>query len=781
MDSFFDQVFTLLTTPPGNLVYRVILAFSVFGALQMSVRQWQDDQNRPARRMAAGLGVLLGLQLVLFIAAGLGWQNLLDAHKTLPVMVWGASLLSILWMVWLWAFPDKSRGADAALGLLTVLILTMTVFGIVWWTEQNPVLFFNGSWADQTASMAGMVLSVIGILLLAVRRPILWGYGLASMVVLFLGCLVHWLILPSNSDYAGIVRLAEMAVYPLLLALPQRLVSGEKQVEREEQAPPASTKKPALRHKETDPKLLQAFLSLAGESELSIFYQGICRTYSQLMVADICLVALPPDAGEQIMVPVGYDLIADRLIDGFAINSNRVPLLTNVLRRGRNLRLQSNSTAADLKSVAEVLGVNQAGHLLAVAVSPKGSSPLLSIILLSPYSNRVWSAQDQQALIDAAIPLAGILQRVRLIAEQQQELEKIRASSGETQALAEQSRKESENTTSHIELLQMQFEQERARATSLAGLVTGLESKVAELEAKASPIANTETTTRLQEELQLALTELAGLKAELAGGDQPQTLTRESVTGNNGSNERIELLSSIAQELRRPVSSIIGYTDLLLGESVGLLGAMQRKFLERVKASTERMGGLLDELISATTLESGSENLHPTAVDLNAVIDEALATIIANMSERNIALRVDLPDNIPQLKADRDALLQILTNLLQNAGMVTPVDGEVWLRTRVEVQENEPGYVLVQVTDSGGGIPPEALPRVFSRLYRSDNQSIQGVGDNGVGLAIVKTLVEAHGGRIWVDSEMGRGATYSVLLPLVDDSSEQASNGGDEG
>jgi signal transduction histidine kinase len=207
---------------------------------------------------------------------------------------------------------------------------------------------------------------------------------------------------------------------------------------------------------------------------------------------------------------------------------------------------------------------------------------------------------------------------------------------------------------------------------------------------------------------------------------------------------------------------------------------MQRKFLERVKASTERMGGLLDELINATTLESGGKNLHPTAVDLNAVIDEALASIIANISERNIALRVDLPDDIPQLTADRDALLQILTNLLQNAGMVTPVDGEIWLRARLEIKENEPGYVLLQVTDSGGGIPPEALPRVFSRLYRSDNQSIQGVGDNGVGLAIVKTLVEAHGGRIWVDSEMGRGATYSVLLPLVEDVFETGSIGGSD-
>jgi signal transduction histidine kinase len=768
MELFFSQVFTLLTTPPGNLVYRAILAFSTFGALQMSARQWQDSHNRPARRMAMGLTVLLLLQLGLFVVSGLGWQNLLDAHKVLPVLEWGVTLLSIVWILWLWAFPERGRGADAALGLLSILIVTLSVFGVVWWSEQDPALYFNGSWADQAASGAGIVLSLIGMLILLAGRPALWGYGLASMALLFAGCLVHWLLPSTQSDYSGIVRLAEMVVFPLLLALPQRLVTVihepvQEQVSAEE------SKKPALRHKETDPKLLQAVLALAGEPDLGKLYQGICRLYSQLMVADLCLVALPPDESEQIVLPGGYDLITDHLIDGFAINARRAPLLTNVLRRGRNLRLQSNSSAVDLSALAQALGVKKAGHLLAVAVSPKGGSPLIGIILLSPYSDRSWSAQDQQYLTDISMPLAGILQRARLVAEQGQELEQIRARSGEAQALADQSRQERENSAAHLAQMQTQYEQERMRATSLADLVNGLESKVTELEAKAFAASGDKSKAELQEELHLALTELSELKAELASSDQTQARTLEIVPGKNGGSGQAEVLSTIAQELRRPVSSIIGYTDLLLGESVGLLGAMQRKFLERVKASTERMGGLLDELINATTLENGGKDLHPTAVDLNAVIDEALAAIIGNISERNIALRVDLPDDIPQLRADRDALLQILTNLLQNAGMVTPVDGEIWLRTRVEIKENEPGYVLLQVTDSGGGIPPEALPRVFSRLYRSDNQTLPGVGDNGVGLAIVKTLVEAHGGRIWVDSEMGRGATYSVLLPLADD------------
>ena len=215
------------------------------------------------------------------------------------------------------------------------------------------------------------------------------------------------------------------------------------------------------------------------------------------------------------------------------------------------------------------------------------------------------------------------------------------------------------------------------------------------------------------------------------------------------------------------MSSIVGYTDLMLGESVGILGAMQRKFLERIKASTERMGGSLDDIIRMATIERGLLEITPEAVNLGMVIDEAIAACATRFLEKNINLRVSLPDQLPQMKADRDALQQILLHLLQNAGTVTPPEGEICLHTRIEKQEQEPGFVLIQVSDSGGGIPVEDLSRVFSRLYRADNPLIQGLGETGVGLSIVKSLVEAHDGRVWVDTERGKGATFSILLPLA--------------
>jgi len=113
--------------------------------------------------------------------------------------------------------------------------------------------------------------------------------------------------------------------------------------------------------------------------------------------------------------------------------------------------------------------------------------------------------------------------------------------------------------------------------------------------------------------------------------------------------------------------------------------------------------------------------------------------------------------------------------LLQNAGAASPFEGTVRLKVQTQ-SENNLEYILIQVSDSGGGIASADLPRVFTRLYRAENVLIQGVGDTGVGLSIAKTLTEAHHGRIWVESEQGTGSTFSVLLPIAGSAASDKSN-----
>jgi signal transduction histidine kinase len=157
------------------------------------------------------------------------------------------------------------------------------------------------------------------------------------------------------------------------------------------------------------------------------------------------------------------------------------------------------------------------------------------------------------------------------------------------------------------------------------------------------------------------------------------------------------------------------------------------------------------------------------SVDLKSVIDEAVGNMTAQISEKNIALRVEVPENLPPVRANKDALQQILENLLQNACLVTPADGEIRLFAKVEQQDNEFKFIHISMTDQGGGIEKADLPRVFSRRYKMENPIIKGIGDSGVGLSIVKSLVELHKGRVWVDTKVGDGSTFSVLLPMAED------------
>jgi len=276
----------------------------------------------------------------------------------------------------------------------------------------------------------------------------------------------------------------------------------------------------------------------------------------------------------------------------------------------------------------------------------------------------------------------------------------------------------------------------------------------------------------MEGELRMTLEEIAHLQNQLAEANMRAIEAEKGVTATH-STEQAEVVASISQELRQPMSSIVGYTDLLLGESVGILGALQRKFVERIKSSTERIGTLIDDLIQVTTLETGLNELKPEQVDLNTIIDNAMSYTSSQVREKNISLHLDLPKNMAPIHADREALQQILIHLLQNAGSASPMEGTVHLTVQTRTEDKKE-YVLIQVTDTGGGISAEDLPRVFTRLYRADNVLIQGVGDTGVGLSIAKTLTEAQKGRIWVESQAGTGSTFSVLLPIAKTNSKAA-------
>ncbi|RME43957.1 MAG: PAS domain-containing protein, partial [Caldilineae bacterium] len=237
---------------------------------------------------------------------------------------------------------------------------------------------------------------------------------------------------------------------------------------------------------------------------------------------------------------------------------------------------------------------------------------------------------------------------------------------------------------------------------------------------------------------------------------------------------RDEFVASLAQELRTPMTSIIGYVDLLLGESVGVIGDMQRKFLQRVKANIERMGSLLNDLIGIAAIDAGQLEINPVPLDMAEVIEDAILNAKTQLEEKEIQLFLDMPPQKAIVEADPTCIQQVMTNLLGNAAKSTPANGVIKVQAVITngrsgtplTGDAEEQWLRVSITDSGGGIAEKDAEHVFDRFYKADRPLIQGLGETGVGLSIAKYLIEAHGGEIWFDTEMGKGTTFHFALPI---------------
>jgi signal transduction histidine kinase len=223
--------------------------------------------------------------------------------------------------------------------------------------------------------------------------------------------------------------------------------------------------------------------------------------------------------------------------------------------------------------------------------------------------------------------------------------------------------------------------------------------------------------------------------------------------------------SSISQELRTPTTSIVGYTELLLGESVGRLERTQRKFLTHIRDNAGKIVLQLDNLVSLDNVDSRQLEMRAEALDLPAVIEEATAAVASRLAEKQQLLQVQVESDLPLVRADPDAMYHVLVYLLLNAHHCSP--GEAEIRLAAGSIDPEGGdYVSLSVTDAGGGVAPKDIKVVFNRFYRSDAPHIAGLGDPEMNLPLVKALVEAHGGRLWMDSVPGASSTFTVLLPI---------------
>jgi signal transduction histidine kinase/GAF domain-containing protein len=221
-----------------------------------------------------------------------------------------------------------------------------------------------------------------------------------------------------------------------------------------------------------------------------------------------------------------------------------------------------------------------------------------------------------------------------------------------------------------------------------------------------------------------------------------------------------DFISLVSHELRTPLFSIQGFIRLILDGEVPD-EETQINFLTIVKEQTQHLTDMVDNLLDLSRLEAGLIDLKPETIQIGEIAQQTVAKLRSLAQNKQISVKTHMADNIPSLTADRHWLEHVMTNLLGNAIKFTPEGGQVWI-----LAERQTSDVVVQVIDSGIGIPKEAQKDLFSKFHQVDASMTRRASGTGLGLYIARQIIEAHGGRIWVKSEMGQGSAFSFSLPL---------------
>ena len=233
--------------------------------------------------------------------------------------------------------------------------------------------------------------------------------------------------------------------------------------------------------------------------------------------------------------------------------------------------------------------------------------------------------------------------------------------------------------------------------------------------------------------------------------------------------KRIDRLKSqfvgmVSHELRAPLAAIQGYMDVMLSGAAGDAPEQFRRMLERSKERAATLVNLIDDLLDVSSIEAGRIARRIDLIHLPEVISEVVEMIRPRAEARNLTLDESLPADLPAILADRSDMVRVFTNLLSNAVKYNRDGGSIRVAAHVDGH-----YVRVGVADTGIGIPKDAIPKLFDEFYRVKTAETRQISGTGLGLSIVKKIVDAHNGYVQVETELGKGSTFSVLFPVAEE------------
>jgi len=231
---------------------------------------------------------------------------------------------------------------------------------------------------------------------------------------------------------------------------------------------------------------------------------------------------------------------------------------------------------------------------------------------------------------------------------------------------------------------------------------------------------------------------------------------------NDISNKKSEFVSAVSHELRTPLTSIKGYAAILIAGKIGEIPDAVKERLVKINSHSDNLVALINNLLDIARIESGRQEMKFAACKIKNIVDSVADLLAPQITTKGVKLHLHLAQQIESVYVDASHAERVLINLLSNAIKFTPQHGTVTLSVSPTL---DGGYAVFSVSDTGIGIPASDVQKLFSEFFRADNEINQNVKGTGLGLALAKNIVQAHRGKIWVQSQVGQGTTFYFTLP----------------
>jgi signal transduction histidine kinase len=798
-----SDLIELVSQPPGNVIYHLITLFALQIIFAISFSHWRRNRHdRQMLRMAWAAGAIFGLRLGLLVAGLIQPQLVaaLDATAVSILPPLEQALHTITAALLVWAVvphpqnPHFERISHTILfTVLGIIIIAAIFFTQSWQTEALNQIAYNDSEQATVWGLLQILLLGFGLMLVLATPAARLSLRSSILGLLLLAHLIHFWnapeFIPTQTDVPYLLRLGDLIVFPLWAVLAYQL-----------------TLIPLLSGRDSSQvKINRRALQLATgiiqqQKEVPALRRGLEMVAEFIPARFISLLTFEADNPQHLYLvrPAGSEGVEPQQ---WQLNLNDWPALRQVLEKGEPVELQPGGTGArQLRLFYEELGIGDNGSLLVEPLLGHQQTAQGLLLLGRGPGYREWPTADAALAQPIAAYLGQVLytlrqldERVgqpvlptsddsapsgRLIALEEErnrlaaELEVAQNRARQAERRAAEARKQAEDLAATVEALEnIQPEVDPAQVQAFKDELESLHESLAVAE-EAMAMAAASESGLSTEWIMMTITRYSGQLEDAQA--QIQQLQQELEERSQADGHKI--VASLAQELRTPMTSIGGYTELLLSESVGMLGSRQREFLQRVQANVERMNALINQLVELTNAELSAETRPPktVATNLNNAIDTAVQSVLNQVRDKKLHLNLNVSSNLPPVAVPQHTLQQILNLLLHNACRSSRQYEKIALNVEaheipdpdVQAYDEPLRFVHIAISDSGEGIHIEDQARVFDPQYQADHPLIRGVGDTGPGLAMAHTLAQSHGGRMWVDSQPGQGSTFSVLFPL---------------